>query len=67
MTTKEVNNWTELPAQGMQIWHPSFATMPLDECIKASNVEAEYLPYGYNYAILCRSTSTIHLYQSIQA
>jgi hypothetical protein len=65
MTIKEVQSWTELPAQGIQVWHPSFKYLPLEDCIKQSCIVEQYSPYGYNYAILCRSTATIHVYQSI--
>jgi hypothetical protein len=65
-TLKEVESWTELPAVGMQL-HRDFKDMDLQTAFNSLNAFEDWIPYGYNYFILCRSTSTFHLYFSIQA
>jgi hypothetical protein len=66
MTIKIVQSWAELPAIGMQIWNPNFAHTDPAKIPLMINAETEWMPYGYNYGILCISTSTLHLFNSIQ-
>jgi len=66
MTVKEVQKWSDLPAQGIRVWNPIFRQMNLEDALKYSEIEKEWKPYGYDYAILCRDTSEFHLFKSIQ-
>jgi hypothetical protein len=47
---------------GMQLWNPKYREMTLDQIKKQSRIEVEYVPYGYNTFLFCRSTATIHAY-----
>ena len=40
-----------------------YRDMSLPEVIEQSRVSIEYVPYGYNYFVLVRSTGTIHAYK----
>lgn len=65
---KEVENMSnfpfdKLPLGGMQLWNQKYREMPLPEVIKQSRISIEYVPYGYNYFVLVRSTGTIHAYK----
>lgn len=65
---KEVENMSnfhfdKLPMNGMQLYNPKYRDMALHEVIGQSRVSIEYVPYGYNYFVLVRSTGTIHAYK----
>lgn len=64
ITLKRVKSWTELPAQGMQSWKPNYAQEKDSEIIQY--IKNEWLPFGYNYGIMCEGTNTLHLYRSIK-
>jgi hypothetical protein len=66
MEIKEVLSWAELPSQGMQIWSPKFQSMDLSEIPNEINAESEWMPFGYDYGIVCRGTSTLHLFMSVK-
>jgi len=55
-------NFTNVPLGGLQVYHPEYRTMTISEIIRHSNISNEYVPYGYNYFILVRSSGTIHAY-----
>lgn len=63
LTFKRVKSWVQLPSIGMQCWKPNFAQQS-DETIKKF-IKDDWLPFGYNYAIMCEDTNTLHLYSSI--
>lgn len=61
MIIKEVKS-TEIPyinGFGMQKWNPAYQDYTLDRIEQEAR---EYEPYGYNFAVFCRSTATIHIY-----
>lgn len=65
---KDVENMSnfpfdKLPTGGMQIYNQKYRDMSLPEVIEQSRVSIEYVPYGYNYFVLVRSTGTIHAYK----
>lgn len=63
ITLKRIQNWNELPASGMQLWQPNYAQKNDIEIVQ--DICAEWLPYGYNYGIMCEATNTLHLFRSI--
>jgi hypothetical protein len=65
MKIREVSNWTELPAKGMQVYSPTFRDMNLEQILKEMSLDNDWEPYGYNYALFSRDISTVHLYRSI--
>jgi len=61
---KEVENisdfhFDKFPINSIQLYNPKYRDMPLPEVIDQSRIDIEYVPYGYNYFILVRSTGTI--------
>lgn len=66
VTLKEVSDFRELPAIGMRIYNPKFREQKLEEAFNSIRAEEEWIPYGFNYFILCRSTSEFHCYYSIE-
>ena len=61
MRIKEVKT-TESPyinGFGMQKHNPAYRGYTLDGIEQEAR---EYEPYGYNFAVFCRSTATIHIY-----
>lgn len=61
MRIKEVKT-TEIPyinGFGMQKHNPAYRGYTLDGIEQEAR---EYEPYGYNFAVFCRSTATIHIY-----
>jgi hypothetical protein len=64
ITLKRVKSWTELPATGMQIWEPNYAQKNDAEIMQG--ICSEWVPFGYNYGIMCEDTNTLHLYFMIQ-
>jgi hypothetical protein len=63
ITLKRVQSFIELPSSGMQCWQPNYSQKSDVEIMQ--HICAEWLQYGYNYAIMCEDTNTLHLFRSI--
>ena len=48
---------------GMQKHNPAYRNYTLDRIEQEAR---EYEPYGYNFAVFCRDTATIHIYTVTQ-
>lgn len=62
---KDVENMSnfpfdKFPMNSIQLYNPKYRDMPLSEVIEQSRIGIEYVPYGYNYFVLVRSTGTIY-------
>ncbi len=50
-----------VPFGGIELWNPAFRTIALDKIPESIAHKEQWQPYGYNNAILCRTTATVYL------
>ena len=63
MKYKEVSTWTLIPTGGLAISRVDFDILSIDDILSEINYKEDYLPYGYNYAVLSRDIKSIFLYR----
>ena len=61
MKISEIDSWTLAPIGGASVYNPSFRNKTTEQIISNLNIYSEWLPFGYNHFIICRSVATVFI------